>query len=57
MHRVEGTLISGTYIPICNSNSDNHVAKVGVKGNGYELLGTKDRNDENAMPRLQLTAS
>src|SRR6266550_3457487 len=47
MDRVQGNLTNGTYIAICNMNKDNNVAKVEPKGNGFELLGTTDRNHEN----------
>jgi hypothetical protein len=46
MDRAQGNLMTGTYTVICN-HSDHNVAKVEAKGNGFELLGTRDRNDKN----------
>ncbi|KAF8345444.1 hypothetical protein F5887DRAFT_917419 [Amanita rubescens] len=48
MQRAEGNLTTGTYISICNANSDESVAKVETKGNDYQVLGKKHRNDENS---------
>ncbi|KAF8349137.1 hypothetical protein F5887DRAFT_1071300 [Amanita rubescens] len=45
MRRGEGTLTTGTYIAICND--DDSVVKVEAKGNVHQVLGTKNRNDEN----------
>ncbi len=55
MQRAEGNLITGTYIAICNPNSDNHVAKAEAKGDGYQVSGTKNRNDENTEVRTMST--
>jgi hypothetical protein len=51
MQREEGNLTTGIYVAICNLNKDDSVAKVEAQGNGYRILGTKDRNDENAEVR------
>ncbi|KAF8345446.1 hypothetical protein F5887DRAFT_180939 [Amanita rubescens] len=47
MDRAQGNLTTGIYVAICNLNKDDNVAKVEAQGNGYQILGTKDRNDEN----------
>jgi hypothetical protein len=52
MQRAEGNLTTGTYISICNS--DGSVGKVEAKENGYQVLGTKNRNDENTEVRTIL---
>jgi len=51
MRRAEGNLTTGTYISICNADSDESVAKVEAKGNDYQVLGIKNRNDENSEVR------
>jgi hypothetical protein len=47
MQRAEGNLTTGAYIAICNLNGNESVGKAEAKGNGYQVLGTKNRNDEN----------
>ena len=54
MHRAEGTLTTGTYISVCNLNSNENVAVVEAKGDDYQVLGTKSRNDENSVVRTML---
>lgn len=46
MRRAEGTLTNGTYISVCNLNGNENVAILEAKGDNYQVLGTKNRNDE-----------
>ena len=55
MQRAEGNLTTGAYIVICNLNGNESVGKAEAKGNGYQVLGTKDRNDENPAVRTITT--
>jgi hypothetical protein len=54
MDRAQGNLTTGIYVAICNLNKDDNVAKVETQGNGYQILGTKDRNDENTEVRYTI---
>ncbi|KAF8720413.1 hypothetical protein AX14_010990 [Amanita brunnescens Koide BX004] len=49
MRRVEGPLATGTYIVITRLNNEDQLAtsKARKNGIGYEMLTTKNRNDEN----------
>ncbi len=49
--RAEGNLTTGIYVAICNLNKDDNVAKVEAQGNGYQILGTQNRDDENTEVR------
>jgi hypothetical protein len=55
MHRVEGNLTTGTHISICNWNGNDTIATAEARGDGYQPLGTKDRNDENPKVRTITT--
>ena len=47
MRRAEGPLTTGTYIAINRLNNEDLIAKVSSNGTGHDVLGTKNRNDEN----------
>jgi len=49
MDRAQGNLTTGTYIGVCNLNSNDIVARVEVKGDGnHRALGGNNRNDEES---------
>lgn len=59
MRRVEGPLATGTYIVITRLNNEDQLAtsKARKNGIGYEMLTTKNRNDENIEVRTWTLAA
>lgn len=51
MRRAEGPLTNGTYIAITRPKNEDLIAKVRSNGTGHDVLGTKNRNDENVEVR------
>ena len=57
MRRAEGPFTTGTFLVITRLNDQDQLAKVRSNGTGHELLGTKNRNDENIEVCTVSTAS
>jgi len=47
MRRAEGSLTTGTYIAITQVDNKDHISRARSKDVGHEVVGTRDKNDEN----------
>jgi hypothetical protein len=57
MRRAEGSLTTGTYIAITQVDNKDHISRARSKDVGHEVVGTRDKNDENVEVRTILTAT
>ena len=58
MRRAEGSLTTGTYIAITQVDNRDHISRARSNGVGHDVVGTKDKNDENVEVRtILLTAT
>ena len=57
MRRSEGSLTTGTYIAITQVDNQDHISRARSNGIGHDVVGTKDKNDENVEVRTILTTT
>jgi hypothetical protein len=57
MRRAEGSLTTGTYIAITQVDNKDRISRARSNGVGHDVVGTKDKNDENVEVRTILTAT
>jgi hypothetical protein len=57
MRRAEGSLTTGTYIAITQVDNKDLLSRARSNGVGHEIVGTRDKNDENVEVRTILTAT
>ena len=57
MRRAEGPITTGTYLGTTRAGNKDLVPKARSNGTGHEIVGTKDKNDENVEVRTILTAT